>query len=298
MKGRVNLSEWKSPEAEARFRDMAAALADELMDEHPEAIDIGTCLGPTRAYRWSGDGEAVLFLHGTAGTSLMWVDFAERRRGRLMYAVDTIGDVGDSHQDVAVEGARDLAEWLAETLAGLGLDRVHVVGMSYGGFLALNLAARRPELVKSLFLVDPAGIERVRMVRFMTWGMGVLVASLLPTRPRAWAARVLRTPLLEDARVLRLAFFAQRNHRARLLRPEPLTDEQLSSIEVPVGVVLGEKSEVFPPTRVKARIDQLVPHATVEVIERAGHAVVTSHAELVAERLDSFLDERPAPREM
>src|SRR5918997_5365197 len=105
MKGRVNLSEWKSPEAEARFRDMAAALADELMDEHPEAIDIGTCLGPTRAYRWSGDGETVLFLHGTAGTSLMWVDFAERRRGRLMYAVDTIGDVGDSHQEVAGGGA-------------------------------------------------------------------------------------------------------------------------------------------------------------------------------------------------
>ena len=136
------------------------------------------------------------------------------------------------------------------------------------------------------------------MVRFMTWGMGVLVGSLLPTRPRARAARLLRTPLLEDARALRVAFFAQRHHRSRLLRPEPLTDAQLSSIGVPVGVVLGGRSEVFPPASVKARIDQLVPRASVEVVDGAGHAVVTSHTELVIERLDSFLDDRPAPREI
>lgn len=296
MKNRVNLSEWKSPEAEARFRDRAAQLAEELLDEHPEAIDVDTFLGPTRAYRWVGDGEPVLFLHGTAGTSLMWVDFAERRGGRLMYAVDTIGDVGDSHQRVAIDAAEDLAEWLAETLGGLGLDRVHVVGMSYGGFLALNLTARRPELVRSLFVIDPAGIERVRMVRFMTWGMAVMFASLLPTRLRVAAARALRTPVLEDARILRLAFYAQRNHRSRLLRPEPLTDAQLSSIDVPVGIVLGGKSEVFPPDRVKARIDELVPRATVHVVEGAGHAVVTSHTELVAERLDAFLHQHATPR--
>ncbi|MGK2949060.1 MAG: alpha/beta fold hydrolase [Acidimicrobiales bacterium] len=296
MKPKVHLSEWKSAEAEARFRTMATELADELLTEHPEAIDVPTRLGTTRAYRWPGDGEPVLFLHGTAGTSLMWAAFADQRQRRLMYAVDTIGDVGDSHQEVAIEGAEHLAEWLVETMAGLGLERVHVVGMSYGGFLALNLAARRPELVASLFLIDPAGIERVRMVRFMAWGMSLLVASLLPARPRAWAARALRTPILEDPRVLRLSFFAQRNHRSRLLRPEPLTDAQLESIAAPVCVVLGAKSEVFPPDRVQARIDEHVPHASVEHIEGAGHAVVTSHTDLIADRLDRFLDRHsPSP---
>jgi pimeloyl-ACP methyl ester carboxylesterase len=51
---------------------------------------------------------------------------------------------------------------------------------------------------------------------------------------------------------------------------------------------------VFPPTRVEARIDGLVPHASVDVVDGAGHAVVTSHTALVAERLDSFLDEHSA----
>ncbi|MGK2949341.1 MAG: hypothetical protein ACSLFP_12245 [Acidimicrobiales bacterium] len=35
----------------------------------------------------------------------MWANFADQRQRRLMYAVDTIGDVGDSHQEVAVGGA-------------------------------------------------------------------------------------------------------------------------------------------------------------------------------------------------
>ena len=101
--------------------------------------------------------------------------------------------------------------------------------------------------------------------------------------------------MLDDVRILRLAFFAQRNHRSRLLRPEPLTDDQLSSIDVPVAVILGGKSEVFPPGRVEARIDALVPQAGVEVVDGAGHAVVTSHTQLVADRLESFLDRAGGP---
>lgn len=46
--------------------------------------------------------------------------------------------------------------------------------------------------------------------------------------------------------------------------------------------------------RWKARIDELVSHASVDVIEGAGHAVVTRHTALVAERFDSFLDEHSA----
>ena len=66
----------------------------------------------------------------------MWVPYAERRAGRAMYAIDTIGEVGRSEQRVAVEGGDDLADWLAESLAGLGLDRPHLAATSYGGFLA------------------------------------------------------------------------------------------------------------------------------------------------------------------
>jgi pimeloyl-ACP methyl ester carboxylesterase len=290
MKERVHLSEWRSAEAEQRFRAMEDELVRDLVADPPTAVDVPTRLGPTRAYQWEGTGVPVVFLHGTAGTSLMWAPYAERRAGRAMYAVDTIGDVGRSQQQVAVETAGDLADWLAETLSGLGLDRAHLAGTSYGGFLALNLAVRRPDLVRSLFLIDPAGIERVRMLRFMLWGTSALFASRLPGRLRMRAARRLRMPVLEDARVMRLGLYGQLNHRSRLLPPGPLTDDQLRSIEQPVVLALGEKSEVFPSTDVRARAGTLLRQVTVEVVEGAGHGVSLSHVEVVAGWLAAFLE--------
>jgi pimeloyl-ACP methyl ester carboxylesterase len=290
MTSKVHLSTWKSTAAEQRFRSMEDELVRDLVAERPTALDVHTRLGPTRAYHWEGTGEPTVFLHGATGTSLMWAPLAQLRAGRAMYAIDTIGEVGRSQQLVAVEGAEDLADWLAETLAGLGLDRAHLAATSYGGFLALNLAVRRPALVRSLFLIEPAGVERVRMLRFMMWGLSVLFSSWLPTPLRTAAAARLRTPALSDPRVFRLVLFGQRNHRARLLRPEPFSDEELRSIRQPVQLILGAKSEVFRSAAVRTRAEANLPHATVEVIKDGGHAIVTTHTELVADRLFGFVD--------
>jgi pimeloyl-ACP methyl ester carboxylesterase len=289
MKTRTNLSEWKNPEAEARFRAMEDELAAELLAEPPTAVDVPTRLGPTRVYRWPGAGEPVLLLHGTSGTAYSWGPYVEQRGDRAYDAVDTMGDVGRSRQEVAVESADDLADWLAETLDGLGLDRVHLVGTSYGGFLALNLAARRPDRVRSLFLIEPAAIERFRLLPFMLWGTSALFASWLPKPLRMAAARRLRMPLLEDPRLMRFALFGQLRHRTRLLRPEPLTDDQLRSIGRPVHLVLGAKSEVFPAAAVRHRAEELLSDVTVDVVDDAGHAVSFSHLDLVTARLATFL---------
>jgi pimeloyl-ACP methyl ester carboxylesterase len=289
MKERILLSSWKSEAAEQRFREMEDALAAELMSDPPTtAVQVGTRLGPTHVNRWDGTGEPVVFLHGSTGTSLSWAPFAAQRRGRTMFAVDTIGDVGRSHQTAPVRSADDLADWLAEVLDGLGLERAHLVGTSYGGFLALNLAARHPERVRSLFVIESGALVEVRMGRFLAWGISSMVAALLPGPLRKVAARRLRMPALDQPRLLRFAFYGQRHHRSRMLRPPLLTDDQLRSINVPAHVVVAAHSEVFPPEEAAARA-RLLPNAQVEVIDDAGHAVVlTAEAHLIQE-LATFL---------
>lgn len=293
------VSRWSSPQAEAEFRRrsdaLAAALAAERSFEMPAPVDVPTRLGPTRVDRWDGEGEPVVFLHGTTGTSLAWVEYAQHRRGRSAYAVDTIGDVGHSRQEVAVTGPRDLADWLADVLDGLRLERAHLAGVSYGGFLALNLAAHHPARVRTLTLFEPAGIERVRMARFMAWGTASMVAAFLPTPLRARAARRLRMPVLDDPRIIRVVAYGQRHHRARLLRPDPLTDAQLAGIAQPVLAVLGERSEVFPAAAVAARLEGHLPDVTVRTVADAGHGLVVSDVDRLAGWLADFLaDHDPA----
>jgi pimeloyl-ACP methyl ester carboxylesterase len=294
MKDRVHLSEWKSAQAEQRFRDIEGELVRDLVAESPTPIDVDTRLGPTRAYRWDGNGVPIVFLHGTGGTSLTWSLYAELRGDRVMYAIDTIGDVGRSHQEVAVESAEDLAEWFDGTLSALALGPVHLAGTSYGGFLALNLAARRPARVRSLILIDPGGIVRPRLLKFMVWGISALFASWLPAPLRKAAARRLRMPLLEDKRVLRLALYGQLHHRTRLLPADPLSDDQLRAINQPTLLIAGAKSEVFPATEVRARVDALLPRVEVDIVPSAGHAVVTSHVEHINERAAAFLESQEA----
>jgi pimeloyl-ACP methyl ester carboxylesterase len=289
MKERLHFGEWASPEAEARFRAREDELWDDVAGGRPPSLDVPTAFGTTRAYRWDGDGEPVLFLHGATGTSLSWVPYIAPLGGRTAYAVDTIGDVGRSRQTAPIREPADLVAWLDETLAGLDLDRVHVAGTSYGGYLGLLLAAHRPERVTSLTLFDPGGIVRLHLFRFLAWGTACLLASALPDRPRRAAGRALRMPALDDRRLLAMILDGQRHHRVRLLPTGPLADDDLRSIAAPVLLLVGAKSEVNDARAQVARAEALLPDVDAELVPGAGHALVLSHAAHCAERLVGFV---------
>ena len=77
------------------------------------------------------------------------------RKHRSVIGVDLLGEAGLSVQDEPITGPDDEAQWLDEALAGLGLDRVHLMGVSIGGWTAVNYASRRPGRAASLVLLDP-----------------------------------------------------------------------------------------------------------------------------------------------
>jgi pimeloyl-ACP methyl ester carboxylesterase len=100
-----------------------------------------------------------------------------------------MGDAGRSEPAAPITCAADMAAWLDETLQGLRIERAHLVGHSLGGFVALSTAAYRPDRVASLALLDPLGIAPLNMLRFMGWGLAVLVGSLAPAAVRGWLGR-------------------------------------------------------------------------------------------------------------
>jgi pimeloyl-ACP methyl ester carboxylesterase len=292
MKGRVHFGKWKSPAAERRFHDAEGEYWQELWPDPPRSFDLKTHLGTTRAYRWPGDDARtpVVFLHGSGGTALAWSGYVTRVGGRVAIGIDTIGDAGRSKQDAAVEDAADYAAWLDETLAGLDVERAHLVGMSYGGFLALNQAARLPNRVASLTLLDPAGLAPIKLGQFIRWGMSVMAASKLPRALRTRAARRLRMPAIEDDRLMRMLRLSAFGFTANLVPPDPLTDEQLGAIAAPVLLFVAEHSEAFSPTEAVRRAETSIADAEVRVVAGAGHALPISHTDDVIAAMDAFLD--------
>jgi pimeloyl-ACP methyl ester carboxylesterase len=292
MKERVHLGRWRTEKAEQKFRTMEEQLWEER-PQRPQPFDVETRFGTTRAYRWppvngaagAGAGAPIVLLHGMGGTSLFWARYAEALPDHDVWAIDIVGDAGRSLQRVPYATAEQLGEALDEALAELGIERAHLVGHSLGGWLSLSLAVGRPARVASLLLLDPVGIGRLHMLRFMLWGFPVLLGGLAPARVRRWMAVRFRMPLLNDKRVIRMALHGQLNHPLRVPPLLPFSDDELRSIAPPVVVLVGALTEVFDCAEVVERCQRLIPHVRVEVVADAGHAFPADHVDLVVSRL-------------
>ncbi|MGZ8782762.1 MAG: alpha/beta fold hydrolase [Gaiellaceae bacterium] len=109
-------------------------------------------------YHVGGEGEPLLLLHGLAGSTRNWCEVlpALVQRHRVV-SVDLPGHAGSGR---LARGATtgDFADAVAAVLDAEGIDRAVVVGHSFGGLVALRLAERRPQLLRGLLLISPAGI--------------------------------------------------------------------------------------------------------------------------------------------
>jgi pimeloyl-ACP methyl ester carboxylesterase len=133
-------------------------------------------------YYAGGKGEPLLLLHGLAGSAGNWVELLPDlvRRHRVL-AVDLPGHAGSAR---APRGTRmnDFAAVAAAVLEAESEGAALVAGHSFGGLVALRLAHARPELVRGLLLISPAGIGTTARV-----SQAIVLASTT-VRPGRWVA--------------------------------------------------------------------------------------------------------------
>ncbi|WP_190130309.1 alpha/beta fold hydrolase [Streptomyces mashuensis] len=258
--------------------------------------DVETSFGTTHVYRYepadpaARDRTPVVLVHGAGSCSAMWYpNTPALSADRPVYALDTPGDPGRSTQREAIHQPERAAQWLDEALAGLGLDRVHLVGTSYGGWLVLNQAHRRPGRLASVTLLDPGGLEKVGL-RFFAWIFVSLFATFAPKALRPRLAAWLEQPVLVVPELRRMVHAGVRAYRIRRPAPLPLSDEELSTIRTPLYLVLGRRSLLVHPQRQAERVPRLVPGARVEILSRTGHGPQIDHAEEVNGRMLGFMD--------
>lgn len=126
----------------------------------PKVVRYVRIHGHEVGYREAGAGPALLLLHGIAGSSWAWREvmpaLAERHR---VIAPDLLGHgesakpMGDYSLGAFASGTRDL-------LTVLGVERATIVGQSFGGGVAMQLAYQHPEVCERLVLVDSGGLGR------------------------------------------------------------------------------------------------------------------------------------------
>lgn len=131
-----------------------------LLPKPNDTKNIKTKYGTIRAYYFTKEEnkhkEPILLLPGRGASTPMWVPNLEGlREKRPVYTIDLLGEPGMSVQTKVIENQKQQAEWLNEVIEGLGLERVHIVGVSIGGWTTMNLARYNPEHIATASLLDP-----------------------------------------------------------------------------------------------------------------------------------------------
>jgi len=271
----------------------------------PDARTIPLSSGAILSLAQVGSGQAVVFVHGAIADLRSWnaqqspvlKPFRLVTYSRRYHYPNAWGGNGSDYTDANHE--RDLVALIRE----MGLGRVHLVGHGTGAQVALAVAKSRPELVRTLVLIEPqmAGVAGDRPG----------FAPLAEQRDQVWAAmeKALKADDAEKAAkqlfdwanaspgaydALPAPFKGEILDNARLLPfqlahpPQPLLCGDLSALALPVLVVSGERSNPFYGAVADA-IAACIPGALRETTPSAGHDLQRENPDAFNATLLGFL---------
>lgn len=246
-----------------------------------------------------GDGPPLLFSHGLLMSGRMFDAQVAALQGRyrcIRWDHRGQGRSADvSGRAISIEQVTDDAVALIRALA---LPPAHFVGLSMGGFVGMRLAARHPELLRSLMLLDTSAdaepaenVPRYRLLNALTRWLGIrwVVGRVMPIMFG-------RTFLSDPAKA------ADRAHwRAQLAGNRPsiyravngvvereAVAPELGKIRCPTLVLVGEEDVATVPAK-SERICALIAGAELVRIPGAGHSSSVEQPAAVTAALDAFL---------
>jgi pimeloyl-ACP methyl ester carboxylesterase len=252
----------------------------------------------------SGRGQTLLLLHGLFLDHSTWEPLCDALPGGLRLVAPDLPGFGASEKPTPGRypyGIEALAEAVADLYAGLELGRASVVGQCLGGAVALELAARHPELVSRLVLVNPL-CEAPRLGPYGRIALLPLVGGF--TFKQLWTRAVFRAffrdrLLAPDASVdaARIDAYYQTfsEPRARASALETLRSTfdtrgivaKTRGVRAPTLVVWGSSDRVVPP-RLGQKLAREIHGARFEVLD-AGHALQEERPLELARSIRSFL---------
>jgi pimeloyl-ACP methyl ester carboxylesterase len=233
-------------------------------------------VGPlTVHYEVSGEGPAVVLIHGLSGSGRWWTHNVPVLAHRFqVYNIDVVGFGRSRGQRLAL---REAGGWLVEWLQVVGITQAHLVGHSMGGYIATEVAATTPERVRRLVLVDalvlPMGPGLVRHALDLARAFRYMSLNFFPVL----LGDVLRAGSRTMWRATREVLSADLSHR-------------LDAVRAKTMVVWGERDTLLDPQLGRELADRLA-RACFVCVEGAGHNPMWDRPHRFNELLLDFLSE-------
>ena len=271
----------------------------------PDTLAVPVGPGSLHVDRYGQGGEAVVLLHGFGTSAFLWRHTAPAvaKSGKTVFAIDLMG-YGESDRPIDSHwGIAAQAEYVGAALTSLRVGRAILVGNDIGGNVALAVAARWPERVDRLVLINTlvSGDVQTDEIRAMQRSTARFALRL---NQGVMGATPLLQPLLEKSvadpmhmpprLVARyLATYTGREgvrhllHLARALREEDLPDIELGRVRTPTLFVWGDADLSLDMTIIERTLTAL-PNAKLSLFKGVGRLIPEESPEDLATRIVDF----------
>ncbi len=231
----------------------------------------------------------LVLIHGAGGTHLYWPPEIRRLRGFCVYAIDLPGH-GKSSDSDGQQSIEEYARYMIQWLESLKLRRAVLIGHSMGGAIALTLALNYPEYVVGLGLIAAGARLRVLpdLLNYIADQTTYLKAADLLTSFSFSAHAPAQLVELASKRLLETRQSVLYGDLTACNRFDVM--DQLGALKQPSLVLCGADDQMTP-LRYAQYLSSSIPDARLVVIPGAGHMVMLEQPHLVAEALQSFLQE-------
>ena len=252
-------------------------------------------------YEVHGDGPPLLLVPGLGGVGAFWSIHLARLSEHFTVVLHDHRGTGQSSRTSMRYTVEQMADDLAQLMAGLGLERAHLIGHSTGGAIGQCLAIDRPELIDRLVLsatwtAADDYFRRVFDVRSQVLrdaGMAAYAQlSSLFMRPPWWTQENMAWVLEDEARAA-----AASTPEIMLRRIEAIVAfdrrDDLSRIAAPT-LVLGAQDDLVTPVYHSEALAEMIPGAELAILPDGGHFFPVIAAEEFRRLVFAFLRVREA----
>lgn len=212
----------------------------------------------------------IILLHGSCSNSAFWFpEIMALSSYYRVYAVDIIGEAGNSEEYRPDLNSDAFALWMKDVLDALGLEKTIMIGNSLGGWMALKFATTYPERVSMLTLLASAGLAEVRQQ---------FINNVAQTRQEDGTVPVDSSILGEHdipKEVLDFMNLIVESYSPIQYLPV-YGDEQLQRLNMPVLFIDGKNDVIIDADRSAQRLSCLVPSAEIHLLMNCGHVLTNS----------------------
>ena len=232
---------------------------------------VATVYGQNIKYIEAGQGPAVILLHGLGAVKEVWAANIGGLSAKYhVYAIDQIG-FGRSDKPLLEYKIVTFVDFLYGFMHSQNLSRATLVGNSLGGWIALDFAARHPEMVDKLVLVDSAGLpwDKVPTVDLNPSSIAdtrALLESLFFDKKFVTEQFVLQ--VFTGHVASNDAYTIQRTLAG--LAQNQFEDAKLASIKAPTLIVWGREDELISAATGE-KFRDAIPGAKLVVFPQCGH---------------------------